>query len=253
MRGITTTSMQIQTSMNDEIYIPPYDVKEWDDYADMTMLIVAIPTPPCPVHKDALVLMPDSFTSKSFDGDCDLGDGFQILGVKPTRNLGPAFLVSAKLSRLVRSNKKRDLHTNIAAFCAGISYFSVEISRVHYGVETNIDRLSTVGGSCHQGSHFTIPEAPYLTAVLQQRQAPSSGKLAVDYLTPAEAELVFPQIDFTMNREPDRFISTCSVDPACCPYRRRSGVGKWAEQYLKTLRYNGYRKTAPLFMEQHSA
>lgn len=223
---------------------------KWDDYADRMVLAVATPLPPRPVHDDELILMQDSFMSKTMDGEQEIGKKWSIIKVKPT-TYGPAFLVATKLSELVRFNESDGTITNrTSAFCASIEYYEAEIGGKHYGVEVQVNGLSVAGGSCHPSSHISVPCAPYLTAFVQHGQAPNYDdydQKPIEYLTPEKAASIFPEVIFSMNMNADDFVSTCAIAPELRIYDA-AGIGIWAGEYLTALKCNHIRRNNPLLV-----
>lgn len=212
--------------------------RAFDRVAYTRIRFVAVPTPPS-LDRCGMILMPDSFTSDTFDGHFDRSDTFRLLFVRPSE-IGPLILMSAYLKDLISVQDDGVVSVRFAAFCASISFYEDTIGGKKYGLDVKINKLNSMGASCHPGSHIAIPRAPFLTAVLQHYQAKSFGHDAIEYLDPTNAELLFPEVDFSKNGDADDLISVCHYKPYSKSQHPwdRAGIGMWTAEYLRVLRNN---------------
>jgi hypothetical protein len=111
---------------------------------------------------------------------------------------------------------------------------------LRYADKTDINNLELINRSCHPGSHMVVPMAPYLSALLQYAAAPRIGEksLALRFLSPQHAEVLFSDYDFTDNIELDRYVSRCTIDPKSSFFRRNAALDKWSDWYIRRLRRN---------------
>lgn len=218
--------------------------KTFDKYKDRRVRLVCIPLPPTPAR--GKIYMPDAFLSKTYDHEFDRSAEFRVVTTMPTK-LGPAILAYVKLKDLVQYDKENgSLEVSNSTCCATVHYYPMmEAEAGEYVDEVQISSLSMMSRSCHPGSHFIVPRAPMLTALLQYAQAPSmedefnKGRTSlVDYMTPAEAEALFTACDFSVNTEIDKYIGRCTIDPKVLYYRVGSGLGEWSKPYLRVMRNN---------------
>lgn len=221
--------------------------KTWEKYKYLPVRVVAFPVPPVPV--DGVIFMPDSFSSKSFDGQYDVdlatNDSKRILFAKST-HLGPAILVRMQLGDLLDYDDNGLLDVKIGTFCAGVSfYIGFNNHKFKYAEDVVVNSLRFTSRSCHPGSHYVIPKAPYLTALVQYCQAPDSKEVTdprgLDgfiYTTPEQSELIFPNVDFDKNILADKYIANCVVSKEVSCYNVMSGLGDWSHEYLRQLRLN---------------
>lgn len=214
--------------------------RTYDRYRYETVKIVSLPIPPTPV--DGVLFMPDSFCSKVFDNPIETDAEFKIAMVKHTK-FGPAMLIYAPFGELISFDAETGyLEINAATYCARVSYYVLcESNGFKYADEVVIDSISSVSRSCHPGSHYIVPHAPHLTALLQYSQAPSlndNRKLIITYLTPDEGEKLFPHCIFDTNKFVDDFVARCVVDDQVSFYKTLGGLGEWSSEILRRLRRN---------------
>lgn len=226
--------------------------RTWDFYGEMTVRLVCFPVPPTPVRN--LICMPDSFTSRTFEMSFDRDKRFRAVAIKPSP-LGPAVLAYIKLSSLVNFDEKTGfLKVPVSTCCASVSYLIMftDDAGMSYAEDVQLDRLNMIHRSCHPGSHYAVPKAPYLTALLQYAQAPDTGdhrlwrrgdspdqrQVTIEYATPEQAEQFFQQCDFSPNGIIDRYLGTCVIDQSTTYYRIKGGLGEWARSYLRQMRHN---------------
>ena len=218
------------------------DLKQlWDDYATRTVKVICLPLPPTPVQD--VIFMPDCFTSDTYDEKFDRSADFHVVAMHSTP-LGPAVLAYIKLNKLVSYNPNTGfLDVHVSTCCAGISaYVGVRSdSGLIYVDECKIDSLTMIGSSCHPGSHYVVPKAPFLTALLQYRQA-HERELDIEYMCPAEGEKIFKQADWQTNRDIDEFLGKCIIDPTTSYFKCRGGVGAWTRPYLRQMKINQFLK-----------
>ena len=218
--------------------------KTFDKYKDRRVRLVCIPLPPTPAH--GIIYMPDAFLSKTYDHEFERSSEFRVVTTMPTK-LGPAILAYVKLKDLVNyDGENGSLEVSNSTCCATVYHYPMmEAEAGKYVDEVQISSLSMMGRSCHPGSHFIVPRAPMLTALLQYAQAPSMedeynrGRTSlIDYMTPIEAEALFTACDFSVNTEIDEYIGRCTIDPKVLYYRVGSGLGEWSKPYLRVMRNN---------------
>lgn len=226
-----------------------YGPKQFDDYSDRTVKLIAFPLPPTRVH--GLSYMPDSFASSVPDFRQE-SDEFKVISVRMTAH-GPALLSYTKLSFLI-GFKGPLLVVHRAACCASVSLniWKGKDAKVDFANLATVDRVNPIARSCHPGSHFVIPHAPFLTSLLQYAQAPSAPKdlfytpdkvdehiddLFMEYLSPFGVEALFEHCDFMTNRMVDRFVANCAISSKVEPYRA-IGLGQWGVPLLAKMRRN---------------
>jgi hypothetical protein len=219
------------------------------DWGDRTVKVICMPLPPSPVR--SLIYMPDCFTSKTFDNVFDRDRQFRAVSMEATER-GPAILAVVKLKDLISFDKDHGFLTiENATCCATISYYVIcEENGLTYANEVSLDSLAMPTGSCHPGSHYVIPDAPYLTAILQYAQAPEreyqgrrggwhhNKQLEIVYAAPDEGKAIFPQHDYHCNRIVDSYVARCAVHKDVSFARIDGAIGKWAWPFLKGLRRN---------------
>lgn len=216
-----------------------------DQYADMYLKLVAMSTPPVPVSN--YVFMPDSFKSKVFDdnprldeaGGFDRKSEFKPVALIPTA-LGPAVLARIKLKHLV-SVENGILEIRNATCCASLTFnILVDSDGLSYADNVNLDALELVSRSCHPGSHFSVPLAPYLTAMLHYAVAPEKLRKIREfrYMPPDAAFGLFSDYNFEANRKIDKFLSKCAVPFSVSWVNAEGGLGKWSRPYIGRLRRN---------------
>lgn len=199
--------------------------------------------PPTPVN--GMLFMPDSFSSKVFDNNSiKTNSEFKIAMVKPTV-FGPAILLYVPFGNLVEFDSTTGyLNVVVATFCARVSYYILcKSNGIEYADQVVIDSLSTIARSCHPGSHYVVPKASYLTALLQYSQAPTykdldNRKLVLTYLTPQQGEALFPHCLFDTNKFVDDYVAQCVIDDQVSFYKTSGGLGEWSDGFLRRLRRN---------------
>ncbi len=218
-----------------------------DNHGGRLVKIVALPLPPCPAH--GVIYMPDSFTSKSFDGIPTFQSShhqLQVLSCKRTE-YGPAILAFVRLCDLIDFNSRTGyLNCKKIAICARVSYrILCEDNYFTMADDISLESVDFGGSSCHPGSHIVIPKAPHLTAMAQYHKSPHRGELdniseleVIQYMDPTACELEFSEIDFSMNSVVDALISRCLISPTVSAYDVFGGLGEWAAPFLKGMRKN---------------
>jgi len=225
-----------------------YGPRQFDDYADKTVKLIAFPLPPTRVGR--LSYMPDSFASSVPDFRQQTED-FKVISVKMTAH-GPALLSYTKLNFLI-GFKNSLLVVHRATCCASVSLnIWSNNGAVDFANLTTLDRVNPIARSCHPGSHFVVPHAPFLTSLLQYAQAPSAPKdlfytpdkvdehiddLFMEYLSPYGAEALFEHCDFLTNRGVDKFVANCAISSKVEPFRA-IGLGQWGVPLLAKMRRN---------------
>jgi hypothetical protein len=189
--------------------------------------------------------MPDSFASKTYDHEFGHSDHFHVIACTSSK-LGPAILAHVKLKNLVNYDGSSGiLSVRNATCCASVEFYNLMDSKQGmYAEMAKITNLSMMSGSCHPGSHFVIPNAPHLTALLQYAQAPemnSNRTILIDYMTPDEAEKLFPTCRFDKNTGIDQYISRCVISPKVLLGKVLGGLGMWSKPYIAFLRRNFIR------------
>jgi hypothetical protein len=216
--------------------------KTFERYGEMTVRLVAFPVPPAPVEN--FIFMPDSFNPKTYE-QMNVPKEFRIVFSKPSP-FGPALLCYVKLKHLI-GFKRGYLGIVHSTFCANVSYYKL-FSRddgLTYVDDVVLDSITDIRRSCNPNSHFTVPKAPYLTAMLQYAQAPNhtDGRVSVYslmYSAPEDAEKVYSQCDFSDNIEIDEYVSKCVINPEVRVSKLSAGLDVWGDPYIKTLRRNAF-------------
>jgi hypothetical protein len=234
--------------------------KDWEYASELYVRLVAIPVPPTTVQ--GIIFDPESYSSKVIDtwksGE-EMVSGMKMVTSFFDPQLGPVFLVSTKLRHLLTMHDGAKLEPSsrfgieAATFCGSVSFWNVDLEGDTYADGVQLDRVQTVGSSCHPGSHYSIPRAPYLTALLQfnqgatvdpgNRGAETAEKrsMALDgfeYLDPDSAELLFPTVSWECNRIADDFVSKLPFQ--VWPAQIIGGPGAWVYPYLTQLRRNKF-------------
>jgi hypothetical protein len=215
--------------------------RTWDQYADKTIKLICIPLPPTPAHD--VIYMPDCFTSDTYDKGFNRSPGFNAVTMKPTP-LGPAILAYIKLSKLIRFDSCTGFLTvQVSTCCATISAYVGHRGEdgLIYADECKIDNLTMIGRSCHPGSHYVVPKAPFLTSLLQHAQA-GDRELKIEYMHPNEGEKLFPHADWSTNRAIDEYLGKCVVAPEVSYFKARGGLGVWTRPYLRQMKINLFAK-----------
>jgi hypothetical protein len=241
------------------------NVKEWNTttfkrYEDYRVWMIAFPLPP--VHIRGLLYMPDCYSSKTFDWGYGSILGAQVNGYKvitvAESQYGPAVLISIRLGELLSVDSCGGVSISRSSICASVSYANygelkhTDGNKYTHAREVTIDGLNFTR-SCNAGSHVVVPQAPHLTALLQWDRTPStSGRadLAViarqlGYISPSQAELVFPGVKFGRNCFADTVVSTLCVSEKVRYTADMVGLGEWVVPYLRTLRTNHLRLGDP--------
>jgi hypothetical protein len=212
-----------------------------EEYLNRYVRVVLFPTPPTPV--DDRLFMPDCFSSKTFDISMDREQTFHLISMLPTR-YGPAVLADVKLSKIISvSEGKVTVHN--ATCCATITYsILMDQDGLRYADTADIKGLRLISRSCHPGSHFVVPMAPYLSSLLHYSLAPEKDlkfqrpvNMLIEYMHPDDAQLLF-NCDFSGNLSVDKFVSKCFVDHKVSFVNVRCGLGRWAFPYIRKMRRN---------------
>lgn len=219
-----------------------------EELHDRYVHVVLLPTPPTPV--DNIMFMPDCFASKTFDEQLDRPDEFKLISMKATK-FGPAILAMVKFNRLIDLNDDGMAYVESATCCASVSFtVLLDADGLRYADNTSIDGIRLISQSCHPGSHFVIPNAPYFTSLLHYSLAPewdleknelrhegrNLGRFT--YMTPWEASDLFDNCDFTDNLQFDIFLAKCAIGADSTYCKVHGGLGKWARPYIKHMRNN---------------
>lgn len=214
--------------------------------ASLMVRVVAIPIPPAPVN--GVSYLPQAFASVGYDSDYEVSSKVTVYANDFSLKHGPVVLFSTPLSELIGFHSKTGrLTITASAFCANVSYYLREYNGANYGDAVVINRLSFVGKSCNPGSHFVVPGAPTLTALLQYNQAPSlSDKIREEtfysgykYLTPDEGAALFPDWTWGSNSRVEEYIQKCWVGDVSY-FNTFGGLGEWSQPFLRTLRLNAF-------------
>ena len=228
----------------------------------MRVKVVMLPLPPTPV--DGMIYLDDAFVSKSFDSGFDRPESVRVEKTIPTE-FGPAILGSIKINDLMEIFSSKALYEPIrdvglyppvagerpkisikrATLCATSSSYQQTIHGTEYAIDITLDGIRLCHRSCHPGSHIVVPNAPFLTALLQYSSAREFGELndndrdftKYNYLSPEQGAALFPYIDFSKNLYIDQYIGECTTDSDLRMYKV-IGLGQWAQPYLKRLRIN---------------
>ena len=223
--------------------------QRWDIYGEMTVKVVSFPLPPTPAH--GILYMPDCFMTKTFESHFERPDGFKLVHIIPSK-FGPALLAYVKLNKLVDFDESTGFLTVLSStLCASVSYLTIgrRADGVKFADAVSLNRVTFVHRSCHPGSHYAVPFAPYLTTFLQYAQAPVRDKqegnrvVEIEYATPEFAQTLFPHCEFSTNSAIDSFLGTCVIDPAVSFFKVSSGLGVWGKQYLRQMRHNLVKET----------
>ena len=219
--------------------------KYYERYAHNKVKVVAFPLPPCRVNN--IIFMPDCYSSNSLDMIFNREeDEFTPISIKHTA-LGPALLLHTRLSKLISFDEKTGLiRTSGATLCASVSYLTFGKDKgLKYVEEATLDSFMMIGKSCHPGSHFVIPRAPFLTSLVQisqSRTVEDNEKASMIYTHPHDPIIseIFPKTDFSCNLDIDNFIGHCAVD-IDTRGGGKTNLGDWGLVYLKSLRWNQIR------------
>lgn len=218
--------------------------RTFSDYGSLSVKVLCMPLPPSPVRN--LIYMPDCFTSKTFDREFDRSEQFRAVAMEAT-DLGPAVLAVIKLKDLIGFNSDGYLTVRNATCCATISYSVLcEEGGLKYAYDVQLDSLAMPTGSCHPGSHYTVPDAPFLTSLLQYAQAPFKPDeepaikwdFRTVYASPDEGKAIFSNWDFHCNKIVDSYVARCAVQKDVSFIKIDRAIGKWAWPFLKELRMN---------------
>lgn len=229
----------------------------YEAWAWKRVRIVALPLPPVQVH--GLIYRPDSFASNTFDKEFDMGescgshtDKFRAVDVVPSPS-GPAIIISLRLGNLISfDNTEGTLTVLRDSCCATVTYqtklglkIDGGVGRADHAINVSLKHLN-FSSSCNPGSHIVVPDAPYLSALLQYAGSPSEfGDRErhqiiknLSFYRPDEAKALFPGFDFSPNQAIDRYIASCAVNPDVKFYHTSSGIGEWVIKYLRQMRLN---------------
>lgn len=219
--------------------------KLYNNIIDRIIYFVAIPVPPIPVND--IVFHTNSYDSKTYDlTNISVNKEINIILRRFSLSLGPIFLCSIKANRLINIDGTQGfIIPRVSTFCANISYYQKTINNITHARDATINGLSIISASCHPGSHYIIPRAPYLTALLQYNQIQRHydyEESRFTYLKPEEGEILFPKFNFEHNHIVDSEISKMTIDPEKNVYNTNlnMGLGNWAFSYLKKLVLNNY-------------
>ena len=213
------------------------------NFPDEWVKVICFPLTPVTVR--GLMFMPDSFSH--IEGSLyDSTGEFKAVAAR-WHQYGPAIYGRVKLGQLISYNTNGVLTVDCSTCCAGVSYkILCESDGVEYVDMVTIDRLNLIARSCHAGSHFVVPEAPHLTALLQWAQSPDNNGettrtrslLSSPYLRPEDGKIVFPEVNFDSNKEIDKFIRMCACNDKVSCHTVAAGLQEWAIPFLRTLRQN---------------
>lgn len=217
--------------------------QEFEEYQERYVRLVLFPTPPTPVHDR--MFMPDCFSSKTFDISMDRDKSFHLISMLPTR-YGPAVLADVKLREIFNVSNGKITIDN-ATCCASITYtILLDKDGLRYADTADIEGLRLISRSCHPGSHFVVPMAPYLSSLLHYALAPQDKKIAdyysavemnFEYMHPDDAQSLF-NCDFSMNLSIDKFVSRCYISSTVRCTNTSGGLGRWAFPYIRKIRRN---------------
>lgn len=192
----------------------------WEKYKDRKVRVVAFPVTPTPIC--GLIYKPDCFMSRVFDHQAL--DNKEIVASAPTRN-GPAFLSYLTLGDImdVYDEEEGELEINNGAYCASTSFFDVRTFSIgpnglisvrnpdeRFASEADVHHLNITSSSCNAGSHFMIPNAPFLTSLVHLKQGLELDN-GIEYFTKTECEALFPAVDFSRNEVVDKFVQSSKV------------------------------------------
>lgn len=212
----------------------------WDDWADKTVRAICFPLPPAPIGVDTrrIIYMPDSFTSKTYDFIKTVSS-YEVISIVPSE-YGPAVLAYVPLFAFVRLVGNGLVMANRSTFCASVSAYRKTIGKHRYAFEADLNDLTLRLASCNPMSHYVVPEAPHLTALLQQAQASEHDRIEMAYVSPFDLAIggLFPDCRFDRNREVDSYLSRCVLNQSIPLRCGSTGVLPWARPYVRRMRQN---------------
>jgi hypothetical protein len=217
--------------------------QSWESVRHKTVKVINIPAPPTPVK--GVIYMPSCWASKTYDQQFDR-DEYKVITMEHTK-YGPAVLMYMQLEQLIGFSDDNShnglLIANHSTCCATISAADLYSNSdgLVYVDEAVLDQLVMMERSCHPGSHYIVPQAPYLTAFLQYAQAPQIREerpITIQYLTPEDGEKLFPYCKFDSNTELDAYVRRCAISLDVSFFNTTGGLGKWSLPLLRELRRN---------------
>lgn len=249
-----------------------------EDFVQKELNVIAIPLPPSPVG--GLLYDPGCYTSDTFDKIFEhenilSSKDFECVAMTPT-NQGPVFFMKIPIKHLLKLQYDLKIKRNLieviySAFCASIEIDILNIQHdfplgdkaAHIEGYANKVRLTSMrlsGRSCHGGSHLIVPNAPHITALLQNRSAPDNSdesRVAGRYGRPFEEEVshIFPTASWGNNHIYDQIISEGFVcnggtnSAELTIFSKKECIGDWAIPYLRKLARN---LITPLSLEKES-
>ena len=183
-----------------------------EGWASLQVRAVTFPAPP--VKAKDTIYAEDCWSSNALEMGSDVFENKDntVLASKFT-NRGPAFVVVYDLGQLVSdySNAVKLQVEATSIYCARIGYKKLfSHSNTIWATEANIEGLSLGTGSCHPASHAAVPDAPFLTTMLQMQRSVSTQvgtKLGnFKFATDRTAQKYFPEVDFSDNALVDHYI-----------------------------------------------
>lgn len=239
--------------------------KIWPIWADFDVKLLVVALPPTNDGRGN-IYEPDSFASNVLDAKFDHNLDFDILGCKVSPIYGPVVVAQCKLERLFSVNYLGHLHADSNAVCASINAVNlIETNGVTYADKVTIKRFN-FGGSCHPSSHYVVPEAPHISALLQYKKAPKleqlsnsnkvcelqclddlAKKMIIDFMTPDEGQDLFPFENWGLNGAIDSLVKRLPCEATTSFYNTLGGLREWAAEPLKMMRRNALQKGDVLY------
>lgn len=181
----------------------------WDA---IKVLVIAFPVPPIfPVYTwdagGSVIYPVDGWASDAIDDGIDLlsSENQHVALTGKMTPMGPAFLMQYHLDQLVNNNGSDYAGLegfSLQTYCASTS-FAVKYKKlddVYYANRATLTGFTPISRSCHPGSHLVAPQAPRLTAFMQLGNTHVGDFMLT---SPSEAELLFPDVDFSCNTRAD--------------------------------------------------
>jgi hypothetical protein len=239
--------------------------KIWPIWADFDVKLLVVALPPTNDGRGN-IYEPDSFASSVLDVKFDHSLAFDVLGCRISPIYGPVVTAQCKLERLFSIDGLGNLHPKTNAVCASINAVNlIEANGVTYADKVTIKGFN-FGGSCHPSSHYVVPEAPHISALLQYQKAPKlnhytgSGsswdatnlddlakKMIIDFMTPDEGQDLFPFENWGLNGAIDSLVKRLPCEATTSFYNTLGGLREWAAEPLKMMRRNALQKGDVLY------
>jgi hypothetical protein len=191
------------------------------DWEGRTVDVVTFPAPP--VLAKGVMYAEDCWRSDVVERGRELfGKEACRAGVFTDR--GPAFVVRYPLAKLFRSfSGDQTAVAEASIYCANISYATLlEVGQRTYATDAILEGVTKVGASCHPASHTSVPDAPWMTLLLQLATASKvrKGLTGFVFADDEEARRYFAGYDFSSNRAVDQLFRFASLQD-CLIFRRK--------------------------------